>query len=93
MLDGDWSSDVCSSDLFVAGGCEDCGHTGVEGRTAIFEVLVVGDEVREALKGAPSTQQLAAVAIEQGLVPLKQAALKAAHAGEISLAEALRVAD
>ncbi|MFO0594252.1 MAG: GspE/PulE family protein [Myxococcaceae bacterium] len=76
---------------FTAPGCAECGQTGIAGRVAIFEVLIVGDRVREELKSAPNTQRLMSLAVEEGLVPLREAALKSARDGEVSLAEALRV--
>jgi general secretion pathway protein E len=74
-------------------GCDECAGTGVLGRAAVFEVLVMNDELRETLKKSPSTQQLMSMAVEGGLVPLREAALKRAREGEVSLAEALRVAE
>jgi general secretion pathway protein E len=78
---------------FSSNGCEQCGGTGVQGRAAVFEVLIMTDELREELKKTPSTQQLMTLATAQGLVPLRAAALKRAHDGEVSLAEALRVSE
>ena len=78
---------------FVSDGCEECGRTGIAGRIAIFEVLVVNDAIREALKTNPSNQQLMSLSIEHGLIPLREAALKIARAGDVSVAEALRVAE
>lgn len=78
---------------WVAPGCDECGHTGVLGRTAVFEVLVVTEGLREELKRAPSTQALTSLALEGGMEPLRVAALRRARAGEVSLAEALRVTD
>jgi type II secretory ATPase GspE/PulE/Tfp pilus assembly ATPase PilB-like protein len=60
---------------------------------AVFEVLIMTDELREELKKAPNTQQLMALAASQGLVPMRSAALKRALAGDVSLAEALRVSE
>jgi len=42
-------------------GCEECGGTGVLGRAAVFEVLIMTDELREELKKSPNTQQLLAL--------------------------------
>jgi general secretion pathway protein E len=78
---------------FSAEGCAECGGTGVIGRTAVFEVLVMTDELRAELLKAPSTQQLMAIAARQGLVPMRVAALKRAREGEVSLAEALRFSE
>ena len=84
---------AATTGYFSSNGCEECGGTGVLGRAAVFEVLIMTDELREELKKAPSTQQLMTLAATQGLVPLRVAALKRAHDGEVSLAEALRVSE
>lgn len=78
---------------FSSDGCELCGGTGVLGRVAVFEVLIMSDELREELRKAPNTQQLMTLAASQGLVPMRTAALKRAQAGDVSLAEALRVSE
>lgn len=47
-------------DFYQGRGCVDCQNTGYSGRTGIFEVLHVNDEVREAfVKGATSSEILA----------------------------------
>lgn len=84
---------AATTGYFSSDGCEECGGTGVLGRAAVFEVLIMTDELREELKQAPSTQQLLTLATAQGLVPLRVAALKRARDGEVSLAEALRVSE
>ncbi len=81
------------AEYFIARGCDECGGTGVLGRAAVFEVMLMTDELREELKSNPSTQRLMSVAKDQGLVPLREAALKRARDGEVSLAEALRVSE
>ncbi len=57
---------------FASDGCDDCGGTGIGGRIAVFEVLVVSDEIREALRSSPSNQQLMELAKTQGMLPLRE---------------------
>ncbi|MCA3011662.1 MAG: type II/IV secretion system protein [Myxococcaceae bacterium] len=78
---------------FTAPGCQACGGSGVSGRVAVFEVLMMTDAMRELLLVSPSSHRLMATAVEQGMVPLRSSALALARTGEVSLAEALRVAD
>ncbi|MFT3706702.1 MAG: GspE/PulE family protein [Archangium sp.] len=78
---------------FVSTGCEQCGRSGVAGRVAVFEVLIVTDPIREELKTSPSNQKLMALSVEHGLIPLRDAAIKLARAGEVSISEALRVGE
>lgn len=73
-------------------GCERCGQTGYDGRTAVFEVLHVTQALRDALAGSPNTQSLMAIATKDGTVPLFEAVIAKVRAGETSLEEAFRVA-
>ena len=51
-------------------GCKTCANTGYRGRTGIFEILNMSDEIRAALlKGATATE-LRARAIEDGMITL-----------------------
>ncbi len=77
---------------FTSVGCAQCDGSGFKGRTAVFEVLVMNDAIRDALRDNPSSQQLMAVATNAGLIPLRDAALMRARAGDVSLAEVMRVA-
>ncbi len=73
-------------------GCERCGQTGYDGRTAVFEVLHVTPALRDALGGSPSTQALMAIAKQDGTVPMFEAVVDKVRTGETSLEEAFRVA-
>jgi general secretion pathway protein E len=83
---------VVGTGYFTAPGCKACDGSGIKGRTAVFEVLVMNDAIRDALRGNPSSQQLMAVATSEGLIPLREAALTRARSGDVSLAEVMRVA-
>ncbi|MCU0700696.1 MAG: GspE/PulE family protein, partial [Myxococcaceae bacterium] len=82
-----------SEGFFTAPGCAECSGSGVAGRRAVFEVMMVTDTLRELLLSAPSSQRLATAASEEGMVSLSRSALASARAAEVSLAEVLRVAD
>ncbi len=71
-------------------GCEFCRGSGVAGRKAIFEALIVGDEVRAAIQeGAPSSQ-LRKILQHKDEPSLFEEALKEAFSGTISLEEACK---
>lgn len=79
-------------EFWVPSGCDACGHSGWNGRTAVYEVLEVTPAVREALQKSLDTSQLMKIAIGEGTVPLFEAAVRYARAGRTTLAEAFRVA-
>ncbi|WP_407185047.1 GspE/PulE family protein [Bradyrhizobium centrosematis] len=80
------------SDSREAVGCEACGGTGYSGRTTVSELLVVNDDVRQAI-GRRSGDQLALenLARAAGFVSLYENGLMKVAAGETTLDEVLRV--
>jgi type IV pilus assembly protein PilB len=74
-------------------GCEECNHKGVKGRQGIHEVLVVTKPIQELILTTPTDDQINEVAIKEGMLTLKQAALQKVYEGTISVEEALRLAE
>ncbi|HXH44063.1 MAG TPA: GspE/PulE family protein [Bradyrhizobium sp.] len=85
-MEVDWS------DSREAVGCEACGGTGYSGRTTVSELLVVNDDVRQAI-GRRSGDQLTLenLARATGFVSLYENGLMKVAAGETTLDEVLRV--
>jgi len=44
--------------LYRAAGCNECMHSGMRGRTGIFELLRVTDSLRELIAAKPTTEQI-----------------------------------
>lgn len=76
--------------LFEARGCAECNGLGYKGRVGFFELMEVTDEVAKAINAEVPEEQLRKIAIQEGMVPLRQAALKKAAQGVTSVEEALR---
>lgn len=72
-------------------GCTRCHQTGFIGRTGIFEVLEVDDDMREVLKSKVSKRELSELAIQRGHIPLRVAGLKRVLAGVTTIEEVMRV--
>ncbi len=71
--------------------CSACQGSGYIGRTGIFEVLVVDDEIRALLaRGAP-LQNVKAVARKNGMQYLQEAGIHCVYEGVTSINEVLRV--
>ena len=71
-------------------GCSECNGLGYRGRVGFFELLEVTDEVAKAIASEIPEDQLYKVAVKEGMVPLRIAALKKVAQGITSLEEALR---
>ena len=77
--------------LYLGKGCEKCAFTGFYGRTGIYELLIVNDEMRKlVLKGADANL-LREAAIRLGMKTLLQSGTEKIRAGMTTLNEVLRV--
>lgn len=68
-------------------GCPQCNNTGFYGRTAIFEVLEIQEDLKEMIINNESTIEIRKKAIEDGYQPLIVDGLQKIIAGEITLDE------
>ncbi|MHB1665038.1 MAG: GspE/PulE family protein [bacterium] len=80
-------------DFYISTGCKECGFTGYKGRTAIYEILEVNDEIRSLVMLRASSQEIKLKAIENGMSTLRIEAIKKFAAGTTSLAEVIRVSE
>jgi type II secretion system protein E len=77
--------------LYEGKGCESCRFTGYLGRTAIYEILVLTEPVREMILSHASSQQIKQKAISQGMRTLRQDGLQKVLLGLTTLTEVVRV--
>ncbi|MGB1582729.1 MAG: GspE/PulE family protein [Solirubrobacterales bacterium] len=72
-------------------GCPSCSNTGYRGRSGIYEVLTLDDQIREMLIERYPSSAIEETARENGMVTLKDSAVDRVKQGVISLSEAARV--
>jgi type IV pilus assembly protein PilB len=72
-------------------GCSACGGTGYRGRVALFEVLVLTDELRELIAHGASTVEIQRTAVAAGMRPLRDDGARLCLEGVTTLAEVQRV--
>lgn len=77
--------------LYSAHGCPACQHTGYRGRTGIYELLSVDDELRHLIHDRSAEQILRAHAQAHGMRSLRDDGMRLATQGVISLEEVVRV--
>ncbi|MFC1916006.1 GspE/PulE family protein [Chloroflexota bacterium] len=76
---------------FIFGsGCKSCSYTGYQGRTGIFEILKVSDEIRMMLLNGATTAQLRTEAIKEGMTSLIRNGMLKVKADITTPAEVLR---
>jgi type II secretory ATPase GspE/PulE/Tfp pilus assembly ATPase PilB-like protein len=76
---------------FVGKGCKLCGNSGYTGRTGIYEVLVVNDEIRSSIMKRANASEIVAIAIKHGMTTMLQDGIRKAQEGKTTLEEVLRV--
>jgi type IV pilus assembly protein PilB len=79
-LDGSWQP-------FGPVGCEHCKDTGYKGRTGIYEVMPISDDMRQLIMRNGNSMEIAALARIEGMRNLRQSGLLKAKAGITSLEE------
>ncbi|MBI1373752.1 MAG: pilus assembly protein PilB [Phycisphaera sp.] len=82
--------DVEGRVFFRGGGCEYCNHSGYKGRLALFEILVMDDELREMVMRNASSLELSIEARKRGMRTLRQSGLLAVYDGITTLEEVVR---
>ena len=71
-------------------GCDKCHHTGYRGRTGLFEIMTIDDEIRRLIEANASIEELREAALTGGMRSLREAGLRAAAEGRTTIEEVLR---
>ena len=74
-----------------ARGCVKCRQTGLVGRTGVFEVLAIDDKIRKLIIARAPSRDILKQAKNDGLMTLREAAIKKLAKGETCFDEVLRV--
>ena len=76
---------------FRAVGCEQCSHTGYVGRTGIYELLTIDDDLRLLVHNSGNETDIRRQAEKAGMLPMRSDAMRWVAAGITSQEEVLRV--
>jgi type IV pilus assembly protein PilB len=71
-------------------GCEKCNHTGYKGRVGLYEVMEIGNELRELILVGASALELRRKAVEEGMITLRASGLQKVKDGVTTIEEVLR---
>jgi type II secretion system protein E len=77
--------------LYRGKGCKACLDTGYRGRTGIYELLPVSNEIRKAILTHAEANQLKEIALSEGMKTLLEDGIQKAINGITTLEEVLRV--
>ena len=76
--------------IYHGKGCSTCNKGGYKGRTGLYEVMEINDELRELILVGASALELKKKAIEQGMITLRRSGLIKVAAGLTTMEEVLR---
>jgi general secretion pathway protein E len=71
-------------------GCEACHHTGHQGRTGIFELMLTNDAMRQLIHQSAAEADIRACALAGGMISMRQDGERLVQQGLISEAELIR---
>ena len=77
--------------MAVSPGCDECYNSGFQGRTAIYELLVMTEEIRTLIMNRGSATQIKKLAVDQGMRTLRLDGMSKVVAGMTSPEEIMRV--
>jgi type IV pilus assembly protein PilB len=73
-------------------GCPRCHGSGYRGRLGIYSVMVLSERIKEMIVAMAPEAEVGAVAVEEGMLTLRQSGLEKVRAGMTSIEEVARVA-
>jgi type II secretory ATPase GspE/PulE/Tfp pilus assembly ATPase PilB-like protein len=82
-----------ASTIYRAKGCTHCAYKGYRGRMPLVELLLMDEDIDEAVLRGATPRELADLATERGWKRLVEDGLDRVRAGDTSLAEISRVVD
>src|SRR5438034_1134515 len=71
-------------------GCERCNSTGYKGRVGLYEVMEIGEELRELIVVGASGLELRRKAIDEGMITLRRSGLRKVMDGVTTVEEVVR---
>lgn len=77
--------------VYEAKGCNECRQTGYQGRTGIYELMVMSDALKMQLNGTPDTALITQLSIKEGMFSLRLSGAAKITEGVTSMDEVLRV--
>jgi type IV pilus assembly protein PilB len=91
LLQAGYSQDDAATVTPLLGvGCDRCNKTGYKGRVGLYEVMEIGEELRELILVGASGLELRRKAIDEGMITLRHSGLRKVKDGMTTLEEVVR---
>ncbi|MFQ5900451.1 MAG: type IV-A pilus assembly ATPase PilB [Thermodesulfobacteriota bacterium] len=82
---------VSSMNCCKGNGCAACNKTGYKGRIALYEVMPIGEELKELVLNGASSAEIKREAIREGMKTLRQSGITKIGEGVTTIEDVLRV--
>lgn len=76
--------------FYYGKGCARCNNSGYKGRVGIYELMLMSDEIRDAIAAEASGDDLRDIARQQGMTTLRESGLKLIFDGATTIDEVVR---
>ncbi|PKQ16180.1 MAG: type II secretion system protein GspE [Actinobacteria bacterium HGW-Actinobacteria-7] len=91
LIEAGFTADNLPEVVYRANGCKKCGNTGYRGRVGVHEVLLMSEEISRLCVEEATAEDIKRIAIEQGMLTLRQDGLGKVRSGLTSIEEVMRV--
>lgn len=82
--------DVKGKKFYYGRGCDRCNNTGHRGRTGLYELVIINDDLRDMISAGASTDELRAACLRNGMIGLREFGLRALYDGLTTIEEVVR---
>ena len=82
--------DVLDKKFFRGRGCQICNNTGFKGRSGLYELMPMNDQLRELINRGVSTEKIRDMALQTGMRSLRLAGLEKVYSGVTAIEEVIR---
>jgi general secretion pathway protein E len=74
-------------------GCDQCGGTGFRGRTGIYELFQMDDDLSAEVQAQRGTRHIRRLALERGMVALREDGIRLVAEGVTTPEEVMRITE
>jgi type IV pilus assembly protein PilB len=79
------------NEFYKGVGCKSCRNTGFKGRIGVHELLVISDEMRDAIVADPTINKLRKIALADGMLTLAQDGFRKVREGITTIEEIFHI--
>ena len=92
LIDTDATQDgTGQAEFFIGTGCEKCFQTGYRGRTGVYELMLINEQIQDMIYKRETAGAIKRTSLDAGLQTLRMDGARKAVAGITTIAEVLRV--